>query len=215
MLEHILIIDDHPIVLDGLHLLLRNIRSNAQFTTAVNGADALETVVNDPSISCVFVDLNLPDYHGLDLVPLIKQHNSNVNIVVLSSEVSAPTIHQALSLGVNGVLCKTFSKDIFEMCLVSIDLGRVFLTAEHANDLRYYRESLSQVHLDIAKHLSGRQLEALELMSKGHSNKVISEHMGIAESTVKKHVTSLMEILNAENRTHCVSLARELHIIKD
>lgn len=211
--EHILIVDDHPVVLDGLLSMLKSIRPNANFSTASNGADALEILNQSTTANWLFVDLNLPDMNGLELIETLQVKKAELNTIVLSSELDPFLINKALSLKVNGVLSKSFTKDVFEQCLVTIELGRVFLTPEHACELKYFRESQMLEQLHIKESLSARQIETLTLLSKGFSNSEIADSMHIAKSTVKSHVSALMELFEATNRTHCVSEARRLKIL--
>jgi len=142
MTEKILIIDDHPVVLDGIQLLLSSLRPDAEILTAKNAADAIAIITSNNPIEWLFVDINLPDMSGLELITIIKEKRESSRIVVLSSELEIQTIDHALTLKANGVLSKSFDKDIFELCLMTIELGNVFLTSEHATELQYYRDSL-------------------------------------------------------------------------
>jgi len=211
--KNILIVDDHPVVLDGIHLLLSSIRPEASYSTATAAKEALDMFESDKSIDWLFIDINLPDLNGLDLAKIIKNINRQCKIVVLSSEIDAKTLDLALSLGVDGVLSKSFTKEVFERCLLTIELGKVFLTPEHDSALKYYHDSVLVEQLHIKDELSKRHFELLTLLDKGMSNKTISQRMGISESTVKSHVSSLMNIFEADNRTHCVAKARKLNII--
>jgi len=211
--ELILIVDDHPVVLDGLHSMLKNIRPDATFSTANNAASAFQEFENKTAVDWLFLDLNLPDANGLDLVKRLRDNRLTTNIVVLSSELDPKTINDALSLNVNGVLSKAFTKDMFEQCMTTIEMGKVFLTSEHSTELKYYRESQMLERLHIKEGLSARQLETLTFLSKGLSNNEIAQSMKISQSTVKSHVSSLMELFEATNRTHCVSEARRLNIL--
>ena len=211
--KHILIVDDHPVVLDGIQLLLSSLRPSAAYSTATCGKEALAMLESDKGIDWLFIDINLPDINGLELVKIIKSNKMLCKVVVLSSEIDAKTINQALLLGIDGVLSKSFSKEVFELCLLTIDLGKVFLTPEHDSELKYYRASVGVEEDYIKSQLSKRHLELLNLLDKGMTNKKISLSMGITESTVKSHMTSLMSIFEADNRTHCLVKARELDLI--
>ncbi len=219
--EHIVIVDDHPVVLDGIKLLLHDIRPDAELTAVSNGADAYAVFDSAKFVDWLFVDLNLPDINGLELVKKIKQEQAerrnndtfNCKVVVLSSELDAQTIDQALSQGVNGVLSKAATAVMYEDCLMTIDLARLYLSQKHTSQLKYYRDGLMLELKNIKQGLSGRMFETLVMLSNGYSNKTISQKMGISENTVKSHVSSLMSLFNAKNRTYCVTQARELKII--
>jgi len=211
--EHILIVDDHPVVLDGLHSILQSIRPDALFSIADSAVSALEKINGDTVVDWLFLDLNLPDSNGLELIKSLRDQKVSTHIIILSSELNPETVDDALSLQVNGVLSKAYSKDVFEHCMITIELGRVFLSSEHAQELKYYRESQVLKRAQTKESLSERQLETLTLLSKGLSNKEIAQSLNITESTVKNHVSSLMQMFDATNRTHCVSEARRLKIL--
>ena len=211
--EQFLIVDDHPVVLDGLHLLLKSIRPNSVFSMASCGTDALSLCASNSSTDWAFIDVNLPDIQGLELVKLLKKNNAGCKIIILSSEIDGEIIYQATSAGAVGVLSKSFSKDIFELCIMTVELGTTFLSPEHASELKYYKDSLMREQLHIKSGLSERQLEVLVLLAKGLGNKDISDQMKISQNTVKSHVSSLMVLFDATNRTHCVEKARQLKII--
>lgn len=211
--EQFLIVDDHPVVLDGVHLLLQSIRPNAMFCMAASGSEALSMINSQNTPDWAFIDINLPDIQGLELVKLLKTNNATCKVVVLSSELDGEILYQAIAAGADGVLSKSFSKDIFELCIMTVELGTTFLSSEHASELKYYKDSLMREQQHIRENLSKRQFEVLVLLAQGHGNKDISEQMYISQSTVKSHVSSLMFLFEASNRTHCVEKARQLKII--
>ena len=211
--EQFLIVDDHPVVLDGVHLLLKSIRPNAMFSMAPSGSEALSMINSQNAPDWAFIDINLPDIQGLELVKLLKKNNATCKAVVLSSELDGEILYQAIAAGADGVLSKSFSKDIFELCIMTVELGTTFLSSEHASELKYYKDSLMREQHNVRESISERQFEVLVLLAQGHGNKDISEQMDISQSTVKSHVSSLLFLFEASNRTHCVEKARQLKII--
>lgn len=135
------------------------------------------------------------DYLGHFVATLI------LAIYMVSLNANAATIRVTSQIGEPGC-------DLVE----AIDTA-TFLTAEHSNELNYYRESQMLETQHIKESLSTRQFETLTLLSKGLSNLEIADNMKITESTVKSHVSSLMELFEATNRTHCVSEARRLKLL--
>lgn len=211
--ETILVVDDHPVVLEGISLVLKDVRPNAEILTALNAKDALRQTSNSIDIDWIFIDVNLPGISGLELARKLRSNKILSNIIILSSEIRPSIIEEALKLKVNGILSKAFDRKTFVRCFNSVDNGNVFLTQEHSNELNYYRQSVLLEKQHVEDNISTRQFEALLMIAKGYSNKEISDNMMITESTVKSHVSSLMTLLNADNRTHCVSEARRLKLI--
>lgn len=211
--ETILIIDDHPVVLEGLSLMLKEIRNQATLLTALNATEALELIAMNNDIDWLFIDINLPDMSGISLVNKLRTMNILSNIILMSGEIEPAKIKEAMQLQINGVLSKAFDRDMFAQCFTSIELGNVYMSQEHADELKYYKQSQLLDERRFDKEISTRQYETLLMISKGFSNKEIANHMGISESTVKSHVSALLEFFEADNRTHCVSEAQRLNVI--
>jgi len=211
--ETILIIDDHPVVLEGLSLMLKKIRHQATLLTAPNANEALELIAMNNDVDWLFIDINLPDMSGISLVKELRTMNILSNMILMSGEIEPAKVEEAMQLQINGILSKAFDRDMFAQCFTSIELGEVYMSQQHADELKYYKQSqlLEKQHLD--KNISARQYQTLLMISKGFSNKEIAKHMGISESTVKSHVSALMALFEADNRTHCVSEAQRLSII--
>lgn len=210
--ETILIVDDHPVVLDGLALMLQELRPNASIIKVLNAVEALQEIDAHKTFDWMFLDIHLPDISGLELLSKLRANKVLSNMIMLSSEISPEIMEEAFILNVNGILSKNSSRQLFNDCFIAIDKGNVFLTDEHSNELKYYRDSQLQEKQHIQQKISPRQIETLLMISKGYSNREISNSMLITESTVKSHVSKLMELLNADNRTHCVSRAQRLKL---
>lgn len=211
--ETILIIDDHPVVLEGLSLMLNEIRHQTTLLTASNATEALELIAMNNDIDWLFIDINLPDMSGISLVKKLRTMNVLSNIILMSGEIEPAKIEKAMDLQINGVLSKAFDRNMFAQCFTSIELGKVYMSQEHADELKYYQQSQLLGERRFDKEISTRQYETLLMISKGFSNKEIAKRMDISESTVKSHVAALMTLFEADNRTHCVSEAQRLSII--
>ena len=211
--EKILIIDDHPVVLDGITLSLDQVMNDAILITALNGADAREVVTNHKDIDWIFVDVNLPDTNGVELIKAFETMKVTANIIVLSSDDSPNIIDSALKQHASGFLSKSFNKNELQECFDTVEKGQIYLSKEHKQQLNIYRTSVLKEKQSIEENMSKRQFQTLQLLANGYSNQEIASSLNIVESTVKSHVHALMAIFDADNRTHCVSEARRLHII--
>ena len=209
----ILITDDHPSYLEGVTSILHSIIPKATILTALNGADTLTHLRQNPDIDWILLDINLPDCSGIELLQQFKKLKTIANIIVITADNSPDLIDQALNHHVNGFLTKDFNHQILSDCFHHIENDLIFLTAEHSRQLKNYRESILLEKKQIVEHLSERLKQTLLMIAKGYSNQEISISLGISGSTVKKHVGSLITLFEADNRTHCVAEARRLKFL--
>ncbi len=212
-LPKILVIDDHPSFIEGISLLLQSIIPNATIINALNGAEALALANKKPDIDWIFLDINLPDTSGISLIEHFENKKILANIVVMTSENNPDLIDQVLKRHVSGYLTKDFNRKILHECISVIEDGGVFLLPEHTRQLKNFRESLLKEKQLIEQSISDRQKQTLLMLVKGYSNKEIAQNLCISESTVKTHVSSLISLFEADNRTHCVAEARRLQIL--
>lgn len=212
--EKILIVDDHPVVLDGLSIILSDVMSGAQIFKAIDGAQALTVVKSNVDIDWIFLDVNLPDIDGIDLIKSFESLRITANIIVLSSDSSPSITDRALKQHANGFLSKSFVPSELRSCIKTIEQGKIFLLPQLQQQLTKYRDSVLAERQLIEAHISNRQLQTLNLLAKGYSNLEIADSLGIVESTVKSHIQALMSLFEADNRTHCAAEARRLNIIR-
>jgi len=211
--DKVLVVDDHPIVLDGIELTMRNFFASAEISTAINGADTLAYIEKNPDVDWIMLDINLPDINGIELLKAFRTRKLIANVIVLSSECDPEVIDSALKNKARGILSKSFDRNTIAECIKTVEQGGVFLIPEHAMQLKNYRESVLKEKILVEENISPRQQETLQLIAQGYSNQEIASVMKVAESTVKSHVSSLMSLFEADNRTHCVAEARRLKIL--
>ncbi len=211
----ILITDDHPSYLEGVSSILHSIMPNATILTALNGADTLTLLQQHPDTDWILLDINLPDCSGIELLERFKTLKIIANIIVITADNSPDLIDQALNHHVNGFLTKDFNHQLLADCFYSIENDKLFLTDEHAQQLQNYRESILLERQQIETHLSQRLKQTLVMLAKGYSNHEIANSLGISESTVKKHVSSVIALFEVDNRTHCVVEAQRLKFLNE
>ena len=212
-MEKFLIVDDHPVVLDGLRLILGDLLPNVEFITANSGEMALELVDQYHDPAWVFMDVNLPDADGIELLEKLENKKVTAYFVVLSSDSSPAIANRALNQGASGFLSKSFDRSELQNCIRTIQNGRIYLKPELQRELNNYRQNALVEKQHIETCLTERQRQTLLYLAQGYSNREIADSFKVTESTVKSHVQALMTLFEADNRTHCVSEAGRLNII--
>jgi len=192
----VLIVDDHPMVREGLAGVLARHQMKI-VGLAANGRQALEMyMAHRPDV--MLLDLRLPDQSGFDVVRAVLKADPTGRIVILSSAQGDASIHTAISLGVCGYLLKGIDGATLAEQVRHVARGGKSLSPESAEQLARYVSS---------RKLSERELEVLGLISKGQSNKEIGRLLFVTDNTVKMHVKNILSKLEANDRTQAVVIA--------
>ncbi len=213
-MEKILIVDDHPIFVDGMTEVIKDIFPGSDVVTCNNGHSALSQIHKAVHFDWIFLDVNLPDISGFELLKQFLELKLLSNVIIVSSDESPETIHTVLELHANGFISKQFNRDLFNICIRSVEMGDIYLDNQLTLLLKNYREGIYLEQKYIQEHIRERQLEALQMIERGMSNQEIAELMNITKSTVKTHISTLMELFNVDNRSRCVAEARRLGFLQ-
>ncbi|OED36572.1 hypothetical protein AB833_26610 [Chromatiales bacterium (ex Bugula neritina AB1)] len=209
----ILIVDDHPVVLDGLVLMLKELLNPAEILTAADGKRACELVNEHRDVDWIFLDINLPDIDGIDLLRQFDKKKITANTVVLSSSNDPGAIDKALKSNASGFLSKSFVRSELRKCIDAVQSGRTYLNIELQRELTSYRQCVLADRQYVESIMTDKQMQTLSLLAAGYSNREIAVSFEVTESTIKSRVKTLMTIFNADNRTHCVHEARRLGFV--
>ena len=175
-------------------------------------AGGLHILRSDVDIRLVLIDLDLPDSSGTDSLPRLRACAPEVRLVVLSADERRATVERAIELGASGFVPKTAQSDVLTQALRIILDGGVYLPAQRQALQRGTQaaqpedDPVSELH-DV---LSARQLQVLQLLIAGKSNKLICRELGLSESTVKTHLDAIFRRLQVSNRTQAVMAAARL-----
>lgn len=199
----ILIVDDHPIVREGWASML-NRRDDMQVVgEAANGVDALNQYAEIQS-DIILTDLRMPEMDGVELIRKLREITPDVRVIVLTTYDGDENIYRALEAGAMAYLLKDAPRDELLNTIRTVHSGRKHIPPDVAVQLA------DRINVD---DLSERETEVLRLIAQGNSNKVIGEQLYIAEGTVKAHVNSILGKLNANDRTHAVTIAYQRGIL--
>jgi len=207
----ILLVDDHLLVRESFSNLLQ---LNAEFEVvgeAGNGEEALEKALQlEPDV--VLMDIALPKFSGLEVTKHIKEKLPEVGVIILSMHDEDEYVIDAVKAGASGYLLKS-SSDIDELFRA--------IKVVHSGGFMYKPKLTKKILLQITKEgtavspktdsgfkeLSQREIEILQAVSEGKSNKEIAEKLFISEKTVKAHLRSIFRKLDVGDRTQAVAYA--------
>ena len=209
----LLIIDDHPVVREGLAALLRQDGSDIIILEAHDAAEGLALAEQHLDLDVVLLDLALPGMGGFPAISELGRHRPGLPVVVLSSSEDPRDVWSALRLGARGYVAKSTSRRTLLDALQFVLKGHVYVPpfAVLAGSTVSDREDSRAP--EAAARLTERQLEVLRLLAEGVSNKEIAQRLDLAEKTVKVHVTGIFRALDVVNRTQAATVARELNLI--
>lgn len=208
----ILMVDDHPLFLDGLALLFAQEFPEAELRVAHSLAGALSVLTTDSTINWVLLDLGLPDSDGLHALRRVRETSPEVACAVMSADERPATILSAIDLGAAGFVPKTTRRgELLRALRLMMSCG-VYLPAsvlamqlgETPPGVPMGTESLESLGL------SPRQGDVLRLLIEGKPNKAICRDLGLSESTVKTHLAAIFRRLGANSRTQAVVAAARL-----
>ena len=201
--ESVLVLDDHPIMLDAMVIALSAVAPEAQVRTALNFNAAI-ALTAAATFDFAIIDLGLPDSSGIPVLRRFRTANPDLPVVVFSATHDRATIMDALDAGAMGFIPKTSSSEVLLNALRLVFSGSIYVPPEALAG----REQPAAGGVE----LTPRQTDVMHMLLLGLSNKRISRHLGISENTVKVHMTAVMRALSAETRTQAVLNAAQLGI---
>jgi DNA-binding NarL/FixJ family response regulator len=200
----VLIVDDHPVVRRGLRVLLEVQDGIEVAGEAGDGATAL-ALAAELSPDVILLDLKLPGMGGIAVLGELRARDSAARVLVLTSATEPSSASLAVRSGAAGVLYKDVDPDALVRAIRSVHDGHLLLAPEAAGSLVRLAGAWSPVAgLDA---LTSREREVLAEIAKGRSNREIARALGVAEKTVKAHVSSVLAKLGVQDRTQAALLA--------
>ena len=200
----VMIVDDHPIVRDGLKSVLLATDDLLLVGEAGSGEETLAKC-QDSLPDVILMDVVMPGMGGLAATRAVLDRYPSVNVVVLTTFPDEDLVQEALEAGATGYLLKSASADTVADAIRSAYVGRPTLAPEAVQALIRVQTSPQKPGFNLSK----REQEVLALLVEGLSNREIAERLVISPGTVRHHVSACISKLGASNRTHAVALAME------
>ena len=204
----IFIVDDHPVVIEGIHSLIKSEKDIEWAGQAMNAQSCLGFFVNNTA-NIVLMDINLPDMSGVELCLAMKNKYPGIFILGLSTFNQGLYIKKMMENGASGYILKNSSKEELLNAIHAVCDGGIYFSGEAGEALKQYQRS-NESELPV---LSRREKEVLELIAEGYTNPEIAEKLFISSFTVDSHRKNLIAKLNVKNTASLVKLAVERKLI--
>ena len=208
----ILIVDDHPVVREGIGSMLKREPDFKIVGEASNGLEAIEKV-RELIPDVVLMDLRMPELDGVEAITRIRAEKPEVKFIILTTYSDDEYIFKGLAAGARAYLLKDAPRDQLFKAIRAVSQGESLIQPVVASRVLDKLAELSKKSPS-SETLSEREIEVLGLMAKGASNKDIGDQLSITQSTVKTHITSIFQKLNVATRTEAVTTALRRGIIQ-
>jgi len=208
----ILVVDDHPVVRDGLVAMLSTQPDFTVVAEASTGQEAVQQfTIHHPNVT--LLDLEMPGMDGVEALRQMREQDAAARVLVFTAFDTDERILSALKAGAQGYLLKGSPRDDLFRAIRVIDEGGSLLQPVVASRLLWHVRG-EGVERPAGPLLTERESEVLRLMGEGLRNQEIARRLTISERTVKFHVSSILAKLGAGNRTEAVRLAAQQGLIQ-
>jgi DNA-binding NarL/FixJ family response regulator len=207
----ILLIDDHPLVSDGVATMIKDVEWLQIVRSCKTGKDALEFLSTEtPDI--ILLDISLPDMNGLELCSLIREKNKQSKVIGLTSSNEAGIIAQLLTRGGNGYLLKNMERDELLMAIDQVMNGKTFLSQAANEKLLNQFNSINEA-IKNSPVLTRREKEVLHWLNEGLTGPQIAEKLFLSHYTIESHRKNLLQKFNVGTTQLLLKTARENKLI--
>jgi DNA-binding NarL/FixJ family response regulator len=200
----IFIVDDHPMVVEGMRSILTQLPGVEVAGHAMNAASCMGYFVNN-SADLVLLDINLPDQNGIDVCKALLKRKPELKVISLTNFDQLTYVQNMKDAGAKGYLLKNSSSDEIEKAITTVMAGNEYWLGRDS-----VRESM-QDHNQLL--LTRREIEVLKLIAEGLTNQEIADKLFVSTSTVDSHRKNLLSKLQAKNTAALVRTALENKII--
>ncbi|MGA3239256.1 MAG: response regulator transcription factor [Bryobacteraceae bacterium] len=199
----VLVVDDHPLLRDGVKALLDEQDDMELVAEAANGREGIELFrMHNPDIT--LMDLNMPDKNGIEAITAIRQAVPEARIIVLTTYSGDVQVLRAIEAGARAYLLKDLlHKELLET-IRTVHAGKKTMSPALAAELAEHVGDDS---------LTLKEIDVLRLIAGGHANKEIAARLSITEETVKSRVKNILSKLSANDRTHAAMIGVKRGII--
>jgi DNA-binding NarL/FixJ family response regulator len=204
----VFIVDDHPVVIEGIHSLLQNEKGIEWAGNAMNAESCLGFFVTNTA-NVVLMDISMPGMDGIELCAIMKDKYPGIMILGLSTFNQGLYIKKMVENGASGYILKNSSKEELIKAIRAVHEGYIYFSGEVGMALQEYQKSAAR-ELPV---LTAREKEILELIAEGYTNPQIAEKIFLSQFTVDSHRKNLLAKLAVKNTACLIKLAVERKLI--
>ncbi|MEG0341430.1 LuxR C-terminal-related transcriptional regulator [Acinetobacter sp. TY1] len=219
----VIIVEDEPLIQIRLKEILYNLGYQSEDLYFAQNIAIARALLEKHSVSFALVDLNLPDGNGIEFISTLNKYDPTIPILVISAWSTEDAIFNALSSGATGYVLKERDDLEITFSIRSILRGGApidpFIAQKILKQLQFNENNITStveknaLALENEGMLSKRELEILELVSQGLSNKEIANHLNLSRYTVESHIKHIYRKLAVRNRSKAVDTARNLGLL--
>lgn len=195
----VMIVDDDALIRESLKMILELDQEIEVVGTCTNGEEAYHLVL-EKSVDVVLMDIRMPVCDGISGTKKIKEVNPDIKVLILTTFKDDEFIFQALKNGANGYILKNTPSAKIKEQIKLAHYGTMLIDPEMAQKLMGMLNGTGEKELS-AYGLTSREAEITKLVSQGLSNREIADKLFLGESTVKNHISTILDKLNLRDRT--------------
>ncbi len=212
MAIRLVLVDDHPIVLQGLEQLFARHENFEVVSCCADGVSALAAVEKyQPDV--LVMDLRMPGLSGIDVLRNLSASQSRCRSVLLTAIVRDSEVMEAVKLGVRGIVLKESSPDLLIDCVRRVYRGEQWIERETVTRALQNVLDRESAEREAGETLTPREIEIVRMVAQGLRNKVIADRLSISEGTVKVHLHNVYEKLGVDGRLELVLCAQQKGLI--
>lgn len=216
----ILLVDDHALFREGMSHVLKNMPESPEVIEAGSADEGLFLAQEKKPIDLVLLDLHLPETDGFTVLARLHHNYADLAVIVLSASEDFLDAKKSLDLGAMGYIPKSATSQIMLGAIRLVLSGGIYLPplllSQWHNSTKSVTPDPSQQHREAnadSEAITARQHDVLRLLAVGKSNKEIARDLGMAEGTVKIHITAIFRALAVVNRTQAVLTAKKMGLV--
>lgn len=210
-MTNILIIDDHPLVSDGIRTMLKNVDSVNVSGACKTAKDAIE-FLEENKIDVILLDINLPDMDGLRLCELLRRKKVTSKIIGLTSTNEAGIITGFLQRGGNGYLLKNMEREELIHAINTVVSNRIYLSKDANEKVLEQFQSVGAA-VDNIPVITRREKEILQLLADGLNGPQIAAKLNLSHYTIETHRKNLLKKFHANTLQMLLKIAREYKML--
>jgi DNA-binding NarL/FixJ family response regulator len=208
----IVLVDDHPIVLQGLqHLFARH--EDLVVVASCNSADAALEAARAERPDVVVMDLRMPHKSGLDLLAALGRELPGCRAVLLTAAITQDEVVEALKRGASGLVLKESPPEQLIACVRRVHRGEQWLDPDTVTRALQGVVDRDAARGELSRTLTAREIEIVQMVAQGLRNRTIGERLSITESTVKVHLHNIYQKLGVEGRLELVLVAQQKGLV--